>query len=414
MTSDTYTLSTARVLESLRVAVHRDHRRRRRRRRALTVAFAVFTIAGAAVAATQEWWVDAPPATDQPVVDFQLAPTRFPDGHTELLADPKLARTVARTAGATLIAAPSAKGDGAYCMLPQLPRLPGESAGAAALGFGCVGRAAGPKGHGSTFATFTAERAGEQVWFVYGRITDDAAASIDLGEAAGRPLRVELGRAGFFIAPLPREAWARLDDRWDEVAVVAGDGRVLRRPCVPFSPPTRGSSRTAVAESQTPKGTSRAPTRDRPCRRRPSRYCRTRRRRSADIASERPVALEDFAGSPVVVEFWRSLCTNEAAARHGCQDTTLSELQALKRAQAEVAVVSLAVRDSLSAAERASLPGSYPHLRDAGGVLAGTYGVTKFPTLLFLDARHRVRARIVGVPTEAELMRALRIATGAG
>lgn len=403
MSSESYDLTTARTLDALRVAVNRDHRSRRRRRRTATLAVAVLALTGTAIAGTRTWWTDAPPPDDRAVVDVQLAPTRYPDGHTELLADPKKARTVARTIGASLVAAPSARGSG-YCLLPQLPREPGESAVGASLGFGCVP-------DGSAFGTFTGLSDGEAVWFVYGRIDDDRAAHVDLSEAAGRPMSIDLGPAGFFIAPLPRELWARLDDRRDEVAVVAADGTLLRRVCVPFSgaPYSRvdgprgggGLARAEAGEACASEGPAvQAP----PVRVSPSPAPPLV---GSDISSGRRVALGDLTGMPVIVRFWDSLCTNEEAVQHGCRDATNWELHALRRAYPGIGVISVAVRDELSPAEKASLPDAYPHVLDPDGRLATAYDVTALPALAVLDAEHRVLVRITGVPSERELMAAV-------
>jgi hypothetical protein len=414
MTSQTYDEQAAGVIDALRAAVHRDHRRRRRRRRALAATAAVFVLTGSAVAATHDWWTNAPAATDQPVVDFQLAPTRYPDGHTELLADPKNVRTVARTAGATLIAAPSARGSG-YCVLPQLPRAAGESAAAAALGFGCVGRAVSGDGGGSVFGTFTGVSGGDAVWFAYGRITDAGAIAVDLSDAAGAPLRAALGHGGFFITPLLRSAWERLDDRWDEIAILGSDGAIIRRTCVPFSPAPfsrvdgpEGGGGLASAENDE-HCTHEGPIPQSPPQ--PVEATPAPPLTGTDILTAAQVDLRDLAGTPVVLEFWNSVCTNETAARHGCQDTTLFELQALARSRRDVAVLSVAVRDRLTAAERDSLPTGYSHVRDPNRELAAAWGITEFPTLLFLDKDHRLRARIVGIPSEPEIMRAVRMAS---
>jgi peroxiredoxin len=124
------------------------------------------------------------------------------------------------------------------------------------------------------------------------------------------------------------------------------------------------------------------------------------------IVSGRTVSLADFAGKPVVLAFWRSICTADA-----CQDTTLFELQQLAQIRSDLAVIGVTARQQLSDEERRHLPLGYPHVRDISGEIAAAYAVTRFPTLVFLDHEHRLRAKIVGVPTEAELMRAVRRAT---
>lgn len=188
---------------------------------------------GAAVAATRDWWTDAEPATNKEVVEVQLAPERCRTGWLQQIADPALARTVARAPGAALVAAPTKKGG--YCLLPQLPRRPGESVVGAGLGFSCGG--------GRRVETVAADSEGVPHWYVYGRILDAGAASVDLSDAAGTPLRVGLGRDGFFMASLPESSWGRLDDRWDNVAIADSGGHVIRKKCVCHRSTLRGCRR---------------------------------------------------------------------------------------------------------------------------------------------------------------------------
>ena len=399
----THELATQRTIAALRVAVRRDHRRRGRRRRTLVVALAAFALSGVAVAATETWWLDAPPATNPDVVNIQLAPTRYPDGRLERPADPARARTVARTAGAALVAAPT--DGGGYCVLPQLPRDPAQSAIEAGLGFSCIERKVDDDGRGSVFATSTTAVKGTAGWLAYGRITDDGATHVDLSAAVGRPFRVPLRRAGFFIAALPEASWPRLDDRWDEIGVVGTDGEIIRRACVPFGPAPyslvegpHGGGGTASAERDarcSERGRRvQAPPRPLPALPAPEFAGR-------DALTGTEVSLRRFTGKPVVVAFWGA----------GREDVVYF-LPGLARERLDGAVVAIKVgSDSIERAERERVAVGFPHLVDPERRLARRFGVTALPAMIFLDADHRVRSRIDGSPTESEVMRGLRMAT---
>jgi thiol-disulfide isomerase/thioredoxin len=412
--SHTYDAGTERVLAALRVAVHRDHRRRaRRRRRALAVAVAAFTLSGAAVAATQDWWTDAPPATDPAVVDEQL---RYRDmqGRPQQLADPALARTVARAPGATLIAAPTEKGG--YCLIPQLPRKPGEPAVGAGLGFSCgFGPGKGTRA-ASTFGTLAAASEGAERLYVYGRMTHPAARAVDLGDAAGEPLRISLEPNGFFMATAPRSAWERLDDLRAEIAILDRDGQTIQRACVQFGPaPFSRIYRTADGFGRL------APA---PC-------VAAGRRTSApphavggvhapalsgtDVFTGERFTLEDVRGRPVVIQFWERnfVPASPSSPTHGTVRSSLDDLYVLAKSRPELGVVFVAINEDprgLAGEVPWNAPPGFVHLRDRGREIADAFGVERFPALVFLDAEHRIRAKIVGVPTQSELMRGVRIA----
>ena len=408
-----YELTNEQILAALREAVNRDHRRRQRRRHVLVAAVLAFAITGVAVAATRTWWLDAPPATNQDVVDWQLAPERHPDGSTRQPADPKLARTVARAEGATLVAAP--RENGGYCLLPQLPRERGASVGATALGFSCVLRESDGDGRGSAFGTLTAKDG----WFVFGRITDGDASGLDLSAAAGRPLRVPLAANGFFIAPLPRETWARLDDRFDEIAVTAADGSVIRETCVPFSPApysrlegARGGGGIAGAEGDEECARS-GPIVQAPPERQPATPAPAVA--GVDLVTRQHFSLSDFAGKPVVIAFWKSPCLDCERPNTVVPEEleVLYVLQGFARAHPDVGVLAINTGDALiDERVRSRLPTGYSHVADPSGRIAAAFGLGEWRTLLFLDREHRIRSRIVGEPTEPEFMRGLRMAAG--
>lgn len=384
-----------------------------RRWRTGALVFAVFVISGTALAATRDWWTAAPPATDQPVVDQQLS-FRDIDGHPRVLADPALARTVARAPGATLIAAPTQKGG--YCMLPQLPRKPGDSVVGSALGFSC-GFAPGKNDAraASTFGTLAAAPDGIGRFYVYGRMTHPAAGAVDLTHATGETLRVALGENGFFMAALRRSTWERLDDRHDEIAILDRDGQVIQAACVYFGPaPFSRLARTAdgfgrirpapcateghnVSAPPQPTEPTPAPAFD-----------------GIDAFTGKRVMLADFTGKPVVIQFWDwdHACDSGCTAR-----SSLSELQTLARERPDLDLGIVAFNERPTGFDdivRRNLPTQLAHLGDRDQQIAKAMGVERFPTLLFLDDQHRVRAKIVGVPTQSELMRGVRIARGQG
>ena len=204
-----------------------DARRERWRQRPLVVALAagiVLTV-GAALAATGlPWWEHADPPVNPSVVDRQLVQSdSFPPS-----ADRSRARTVARANGAALVAAPVGKTG--YCVIPSLPGSPD-------LGFSCVYQVRDAEGDGSEFRSYARPAsAGEPRWIVYGRITDAAAAALDLTAAAGESLIVRLSEGGFFLADVPRTRWAVLNNQAGEARIVDSQGSALRAVCIQWGP----------------------------------------------------------------------------------------------------------------------------------------------------------------------------------
>ena len=239
----TYEPNTERLLAALRVAVMRDHRKRVRRRRALAAASLALMTTGVALGARQDWWVDAAPATDPAVVEPQLE-YRDLAGQPQQLADPAKARTVATAPGLILNAAPTEKGG--YCLLPHVTRKPGDSAIGAALGLSC-GFAPSRGGlAASTFGTIATDAGGVARFYVYGRMTQPRAQTVDLSRAAGKDFRVALAADGFFAALVPEALWSRLRDERAEVAVLAADGSVIREACVLFGASPRSEDQSTM------------------------------------------------------------------------------------------------------------------------------------------------------------------------
>lgn len=111
------------------------------------------------------------------------------------------------------------------------------------------------------------------------------------------------------------------------------------------------------------------------------------------------VALSDYAGRPVVVNFWASWC-------NPCR----KEFPLLDRARAEHAddgleVVGVSYRD-IAADGRAfaeSQGADWPLARDPGGRLATAYGVRAIPQTFFVDADGTLVSRVFGITSAEDL-----------
>jgi thiol-disulfide isomerase/thioredoxin len=106
------------------------------------------------------------------------------------------------------------------------------------------------------------------------------------------------------------------------------------------------------------------------------------------------VALEDFAGQPVMLHFWASWCGVCRAMEGNVVDV----------AEGETPVVRVATRSGSAADVRAYLDGrgdteARGVVLDPDGALAQRYGVRAFPTTFFIDARGRIRHVEVGYTT---------------
>jgi hypothetical protein len=228
--------SPAAVALYARLAREVDAARRPRSRVALlAAAVALLLIAGGAVAAVAvgPWWEDGEPPVNPEVVARQLTPH---EGGFPPAADRTRARTVARDDGAALVAAPV--GESGYCLIPSLP-------GSADIGVSCTYQVKKPaSGASDEFRSYARPPAdGEPRWILYGRITDSRARVLDLSEAAGVPLRVELTSGGFFLANVPKERWPALANTAGSGRILDAEGDILRTGCVNWgpSPHSRGA-----------------------------------------------------------------------------------------------------------------------------------------------------------------------------
>jgi cytochrome c biogenesis protein CcmG/thiol:disulfide interchange protein DsbE len=125
-------------------------------------------------------------------------------------------------------------------------------------------------------------------------------------------------------------------------------------------------------------------------------------------APGRQVSLSQYAGQPVIVNFWASWC-------EPCQQET--PLLARWHAQhGDVVLLGLDENDTTaSAQEFARAKGvTYPLAFDPDMTAASAYGVTGLPQTFFLNARHQIVAHAMGVVTPAELATDLSLMTARG
>lgn len=107
---------------------------------------------------------------------------------------------------------------------------------------------------------------------------------------------------------------------------------------------------------------------------------------------QQPLALSDFRGKVVVLNFWASWCTP-------CKQEMPNLEKAWNKFKDRGAVV-LGI-DVLDDAEDAkaflkALQITYPNVFDPGNARMNAYQVTALPTTIFIDRRQRIRGRFVG------------------
>ena len=118
------------------------------------------------------------------------------------------------------------------------------------------------------------------------------------------------------------------------------------------------------------------------------------------------VSLADFAGRPVVVNFWASWCVP-------CRKEMPAFQAVYERIGAKVAFVGVNHQDGRSAAEefQAATGVRYPSGYDPQGKVAAAYGLFGLPTTVLIDDG-RIVARKVGEVTQRELEDLIRRAFG--
>jgi cytochrome c biogenesis protein CcmG, thiol:disulfide interchange protein DsbE len=122
--------------------------------------------------------------------------------------------------------------------------------------------------------------------------------------------------------------------------------------------------------------------------------------------SGQKIALSDYAGQPLIVNFFASWCPP-------CQTETPLLAKFYRAEHGKVAIVGLDENDVLaSAMSFAHKEGvSYPVGFDPGVTAASAYGVAALPQTFFLDAEHRIVDRVFGAVTLAALNRGIALAT---
>ena len=122
--------------------------------------------------------------------------------------------------------------------------------------------------------------------------------------------------------------------------------------------------------------------------------------------SGQKVALSDYAGRPLIVNFFASWC-------EPCQQETPLLARFYRTEHGKVAIVGLDENDVLgSAMSFTHKEGvSYQVGFDPEVTAASAYGVAGLPQTFFLDAKHRIVDRVFGAVTLADINRGIALAT---
>jgi thiol-disulfide isomerase/thioredoxin len=124
--------------------------------------------------------------------------------------------------------------------------------------------------------------------------------------------------------------------------------------------------------------------------------------------SGQEVSLSDYAGRPLIVNFFSSWC-------EPCQQETPLLATFYRTEHGKVSIVGLDENDvqgnATSFTKKEGV--SYPVGFDPAVIAASAYGVVALPQTFFLDARHRIVDRVFGAVTLADINRGIALATGA-
>lgn len=150
------------------------------------------------------------------------------------------AREVASTSKLKLVAVP--RPNESYCLAPATDSEP-------YLGMVCTDGSSGlPAAQESIVATWATGTPGDQAWHLLGRIVSPDARSIALFD-----MNLSLEKNGFFVAEIPADRWAALDQAEGKLTIYDDDGRLLSERCVALGPSpcrcptTRVSRRAAIS-----------------------------------------------------------------------------------------------------------------------------------------------------------------------
>jgi thiol-disulfide isomerase/thioredoxin len=120
------------------------------------------------------------------------------------------------------------------------------------------------------------------------------------------------------------------------------------------------------------------------------------------------VSLSQYAGKPVIVNFWASWCPP-------CQQETPLLASWYKQQHGHVVLLGLDENDNATnALTFAHAKGvSYPIGFDPNVTVASAYGVDGLPQTFFLNAQHRIVDHVLGAVTTAELAKGLGLMNSA-
>ncbi len=121
----------------------------------------------------------------------------------------------------------------------------------------------------------------------------------------------------------------------------------------------------------------------------------------------RRLGLGNYAGRPVIVNFWASWCPP-------CREEAPLLVQLARRAPQGLAVVGILYQDTAENAQRFVDEFGVPYatLLDPQGTAAIDYGLTGIPETFFIDRTGMIRAHQVGVLSQADIDAKLRTIAG--
>ena len=121
------------------------------------------------------------------------------------------------------------------------------------------------------------------------------------------------------------------------------------------------------------------------------------------------ISLDDYAGRPLVVNFFASWCTP-------CQQETPLLAGFYRAEHGRVALVGLDENDAAGSALSFTRAHdvSYPVGFDPEAIAASAYGVDALPQTFFLNASHHIVDRVFGALTPADISKGIALATGSG
>ena len=123
--------------------------------------------------------------------------------------------------------------------------------------------------------------------------------------------------------------------------------------------------------------------------------------------SGKRISLGDYAGQPLIVNFFASWCTP-------CQQETPLLAKFYRTEHGRVALVGLDENDVAGSALSFTRGHgvSYPVGFDPEVIAASAYGVDGLPQTFFLNASHHIVDRVFGALTPADLSQGIALATG--